>query len=82
MENERGVGIILKWILQDWGAGEGLVLLWPRIGTTNGLFSTSYCIVGTTKYRELLEPLEQGLLLKCAWVKLVEARSRVALLYG
>jgi hypothetical protein len=69
MENERGVGIILKWVLQEWGGGGGLGLLGPKIGTTDGLFCTSYCIVGTTKYRELLEPLGQGLGLKWDWVQ-------------
>ena len=58
-------------MLQDWGGGEGLGLLWPRFGTTDELFCTTYRIVGTTKYRELLEPLGQGLLLNCDWVQLV-----------
>jgi len=59
MENERGVRVILKWMLQEWGGGWGPGLLWPRIGTADELFCTSHCIVGTPKYRELLEPLRQ-----------------------
>ena len=51
LEHERGVGIILKWVIQEWGGG----VAWIIVAEDRGNCCAVLHMNGTTRCRELLD---------------------------